>query len=46
VQTNTGVAAISRFLSLWFPRVCTMSMVGIATHFLDIFAVCKFDFVI
>ena len=32
----------SHFLCLWFTMRCTMSMVGIATHFLGIFTVCKF----
>ena len=31
---------------LWFKMSCTMSMVGIATHFLGIFTVCKFALVI
>jgi len=46
VQTNTSVAAISRFLCLWVAVSCTMSRVGIATVFLGIVAVCKFHFVI
>jgi len=37
---------ISRFLYLWFTMSRTMSMVGTATHFLGIFTVCNFDFVI
>jgi len=40
IPTNTSVAAISRFLCLWFTMSCTMCMVGIATHFLGIFTVC------
>jgi len=31
---------------LWFTMSCTMSVIGIATHFLGIFTVCKFAFVI
>jgi len=48
VGLQTNVAAISRFLCLWFTMSCTMSMVAIAfaTHFLAIFTVCKFGFVI
>jgi len=46
MQTNTSVDAISRFLCLWFPMSCTMSVIGIATYFLGIFTVCKFAFVI
>jgi len=46
VQANTSVVAISRFLGLWFTMSCTVSMVGIATHVLGIFTVCKFVFVI
>jgi len=46
VQTDKIVATISRFLFLLFPISCAMSMVGIATHFLGIFSVCKFVIVI
>jgi len=33
VCANTSVAAISRFVCLWFTMSCTMPMFGIATHF-------------
>ena len=46
VQTSTSVAAISRFLCLWLTMSCAMSMAGITSHFLGIFTVYKFSFVI
>jgi len=44
VQTNTSgshsvVASISRLFFLWFPMSCTVSVVGIAVHFLGILTV-------
>jgi len=47
VVLKRTVAAVSRFLSLWFAKSCTiMSMIGIAMHFLGIFAMYRFAFVI
>jgi len=39
---QTQALLLSRFLCRWFAHC----MVGIATHFLGIFTVCRFDFLI